>query len=219
MPFLTCWNCGAKMQQYPGARFTICQHCKSQNFPQSPTPMTAAQTPSPSFPAVPMKKPFFKRKVVLLGIVLLVIMIAVVASAANNPSTISGTSKSPGTSQNKAMKISYTVVNLGDASQWDPSIAPGSAFLVVNMTIHNQGYDTFSVNPLYFKAVVDNVAYSYSTYSYKLGDEGYTRLGVASVLDGGTFTGALAFEVPQGYSQVSMQYQGLRTYSIDWIRA
>jgi len=160
-----------------------------------------------------MKKPFFKRKVVLLGIVLLVIMIAVVASAANNPSTISGTSKSPGTSQNKAMKISYTVVNLGDASQWDPSIAPGSAFLVVNMTIHNQGYDTFSVNPFYFKAVVDNVAYSYSTYSYKLGDEGYTRLGVASVLDGGTITGALAFEVPQGYSQVSMQYQGLRTYS------
>ena len=51
-----------------------------------------------------------------------------------------------------------------------------------------------------------------------LGDEGYTYLGVSSVLNTGTAHGALAFEVPQGYSQVSMQYQGFSTYSINWIR-
>jgi len=157
---------------------------------------------------------------VQLGVVLLVsIMIGAVAFSANNPSTPSATSKNPGTSQNKAVTISYTALNLGDAAQWDPNIAPGSSFLVVNMTIHNQGYDTFNVNPLYFKAIVDNVAYPYSMYSYKLGDEGYTYLGVSSVLNTGTAHGALAFEVPQGYSQVSMQYQGFSTYSINWIRA
>jgi hypothetical protein len=176
---------------------------------------TQSSIPLPSAPA---KKPFYKRKVVVIGIILLVIIIAVAASAANRPSTSSGTSPNPGTSQNKAVTITHSPRNLNGIGAYSTP-ASGKVYLVVNMTIQNRGYDKFEVNPFYFKVVVDSVAYSYSIASSALGDEGYTYLGVASVLDGGKISGALAFEVPKGYSLYSMQYNGFSTYTINWVAA
>jgi len=89
----------------------------------------------------------------------------------------------------------------------------GYRFLVVNMDILNQGYNSFNTNPGYFVVTVNNVNYDYSSSSYGLPD----CLPTVDVLDGGNLTGTLAFEIPSNTMNYSIKYDGFNTYNIQWV--
>lgn len=69
---------------------------------------------------------------------------------------------------------------------------PGKIFVIVTMTIENHGYSLFDVNPNYFVLIVDQVAYRHATETYHLDN----RISLDDILDGGQFTGNIAFLIP-----------------------
>lgn len=79
----------------------------------------------------------------------------------------------------------------------------------------NQGYDSFSTNPLYFYVVVSNVKYS---AAFVMGLE--NELKVVDLLDGGKAAGEIAFEVLLEVSSVGYQirYEAFREYNIEWVK-
>ena len=93
---------------------------------------------------------------------------------------------------------------------------PGFVYEIVNMTIQNNGYDSFDVYPQTdFYAVVDGLEYSTTAEVSYLENEFPDELGI---LDGGTVTGNLAFGVPEGTTAFSMQYGGYGDYNIQWVQ-
>lgn len=106
-----------------------------------------------------------------------------------------------------------TMTQIGTGYMADTPKA-GYVYLVLNMTIQNQGYDSFSVNPFYFSVVVSNVKY-HTAFVTELDNE----LGWADVMNGGSMSGNLAFEVPSSvtYSGFHPTYEAfLTTYNIQW---
>lgn len=98
---------------------------------------------------------------------------------------------------------------------------PGSGYtyLVVNLDIENQGYDSFWTSPICFSVVVNNVEYGW-TPVFALENE----LETTRLLDGGRITGAVAFKVPtevstMGYEiRATSMYKDCGTYNIEWIK-
>ena len=126
--------------------------------------------------------------------------------------TITTTSTS---GQQIVITYSATIQNQIGSGDFADKPSPGNVFLVVNMTINNLGYDSFSVNPFYFSLASNNIKYSSSFYSYSLPN----NLQSVDILNGGSLTGSLAFEVPSGTATYSMQYEGIfTTYNIQWIK-
>ena len=89
----------------------------------------------------------------------------------------------------------------------------GDVFLIVNMSIHNQGYDSFSVGPGYFSVIVNSIEYDESAYTYSLDN----YLQSVGVLGGGLMTGSIAYEIPEGATTFLIQYGGYGTYNIQWV--
>jgi len=92
----------------------------------------------------------------------------------------------------------------------------GYVFAIVNITITNNGYDSFDTNPVYFSATANNVAYYYDIETFAL-----NNWSTVNVLNGGSFSGALVFQIPSGSSISSMDYAmldsaTLQTYNIIW---
>lgn len=88
----------------------------------------------------------------------------------------------------------------------------GNTFLVVDMTITNNGYSEFSTNPFYFSVIVDNVKYN-TAFVYNLENE----LGTRTILNNGKISGKLAFEVPESVTDFILVYEAFRTYNIEFI--
>lgn len=103
-----------------------------------------------------------------------------------------------------SLKNSVTVSAGGQTATMEPSA--GDIFLQVDMTIKNNGYDKFNTNPLYFELVVNNVAYTLNYNSFIIDN----RLQIVNVLNGGSTSGSLLFEIPQSESSASfsMDYGG-----------
>jgi uncharacterized repeat protein (TIGR02543 family) len=91
----------------------------------------------------------------------------------------------------------------------------GNVFLVLDMTINNQGYDSFNTNQFYFSVIVDNVEYS-TAFVVHLDN----KLESVDILDGGTVQGKLAFEVPEKVNILGFEvvYDAWDWYNIEWIR-
>lgn len=101
-------------------------------------------------------------------------------------------------------------------------------FLIVTLNIYNRGYNKFNVNPYLFKLEVDNVLYSFDPLTtYSLNSGTYRRVGSqrseksnygslkdVDLLNGGTIEGDLVFEVPKGYQNYKIIYDGYRKYNI-----
>lgn len=109
---------------------------------------------------------------------------------------------------------STTMTQIGTGILADKPEA-GHVYLVLDLSIENQGYDSFSASPFYFYLVINNVKYS-TALVFNLENE----LMSVDVLDGGRVTGKLAFEVPleavtRGYQ---ITYEGFETYNIEWVR-
>ena len=136
------------------------------------------------------------------------------------PSTIPTPSPSPSPSPSpeptRRITISHSMVrkqSIVSESYGSYVIQPdsGKVFLEVNMTINNNGYDSFSTNPFDFYAVADNVKYDY----YIAGN-----WDMVDILDGGTFKGTLVFQIPESTSSFTLGYDGyvdfLTKYNIVW---
>jgi Domain of unknown function (DUF4352) len=168
--------------------------------------------PQASAPLAPAAKPKHTLRNVAIGVFILIFIIVIVVIAANltpAPSSTSSSSPSPpaSPSQKQSIAITYTTEQI-------PNVSPGEDALIVNMTsIHNVGYSSFDVNPLYFELTTGGVSYSYDASTFEL----TYALPVVTVQDNGTTSGALQFLIPSGSSGFSMGYNGTETYSIDWI--
>jgi hypothetical protein len=91
----------------------------------------------------------------------------------------------------------------------------GCVYLIVNMSIQNNGYESFEIYPWTdLFVVVDGVAY-FKAIVKQLGNQ---LPGILKVIDGGTLTGNLAFEVPEGATTFSMRYEGFSDYNIRWVQ-
>lgn len=87
----------------------------------------------------------------------------------------------------------------------------GKVFLVVNMTIRNNGYDRFSANTFYFHVIVDKVNYNVDRETYVVNNWNTT-----DVLNGGIFKGTLVFQIPANATSFTLGYGLLANYNIVW---
>jgi hypothetical protein len=91
----------------------------------------------------------------------------------------------------------------------------GNTWLIVNVTITNNGYDSFDTNPTWFHVVAKNIAYNYDPETFTV-----NNWSTVSVLSGGTYSGALVFQVPVGSTISAMKYTGFygafQSYNIIW---
>jgi hypothetical protein len=117
------------------------------------------------------------------------------------------------TIQKILIAYSSTVMTQIGTGDFPDRPSSGYVYLVVDMTIENQGYDSFSSNPFYFSVVINNVKYS-TAFVTELENE----LQPVDVLNGGTVQGKLAFEVPTGTTTFSPIYEGFSNYNIQWVR-
>lgn len=107
-----------------------------------------------------------------------------------------------------------TMTQLGSGS-WPDTPSNGYIFLVITLTIQNQGYDSISVGQYYFSLVINNIKYDYEFSSYL-----ENSLNQVNVLNGGTIQGQILYEIP--ISVVGLDYQltygGYGTYNFEWIK-
>ena len=89
----------------------------------------------------------------------------------------------------------------------------GGGILEVNMTIMNNGYSGFDTSPAYFSVDVNNVQYNVDL----LASLGWNDV---NILNNGTYSGVLFFDVPTVASSVSFSYSALtntlQSYNIIW---
>lgn len=69
----------------------------------------------------------------------------------------------------------------------------GKEFVVVEATITNNGYDKFAVNPYSFTVTINRVKYDIdAVHTFMVGN----KLDSVELLDGGSTTGSIVFEIP-----------------------
>jgi outer membrane biosynthesis protein TonB len=155
------------------------------NPTQAPTPTpTAAPTPTPTAAPTPTPTP----------------------TPTPSP-TPSPTPTATITIQHKGVTYSALVDKYGLIDKPDT----GNVWLVVNMTITNNGYSSFNTNPNYFSVTINNIKYNYDseTFSY-----GYWNTGI-DILNGGSYNGALVFQVPSSATSFALAYDRYgMTYNI-----
>jgi hypothetical protein len=119
-------------------------------------------------------------------------------------------------SESKNITISYAVERTKYISHEDGFVYQsdsGKDFFIVDMTIKNNGYDSFYTNPVSFYAVADNIKYDVHFYTLSMG-----KCESVDILDGGTFYGTLIFQIPESTSsQFTLGYDAfLSHYDIVW---
>ena len=79
----------------------------------------------------------------------------------------------------------------------------------INLTMKNNGYDKVSSSPIWFNLITNNISYSSDSTSYVVSD----KLESVDILNGGTLTGSLVFQIPQSVSSApfTMDYSGYCT--------
>lgn len=161
----------------------------------------------------------------LIGLIVIIVVISAIAALSEETSSTSsvqmpGVTREVGSStpNSKAsgdrVMISYSSAIMNRIGAYsDPK--PGNVFLVLDMTVQNQGYSSFNTNPYWFSATVNKVKYQWSWASASLDNE----LENVDVQNGGTVRGKLAFEVPSEVATSGFQigYEiPFKNYSIEW---
>jgi len=91
---------------------------------------------------------------------------------------------------------------------------PGNVFLVVNLTIKNNGYEEFSTNPYYFDAVADGVRYGFDNRTWNVANWEPIEL-----IIGETYSGTLIFQIPATTQSVTVDYmRENHEYTINWTK-
>lgn len=122
--------------------------------------------------------------------------------------------KSTGAAQNSVkLPSQYILLNrsaeLTDYIGEYTKAAAGKTFLVIEMTLENYGYKTFSINPNYFTVVIDSVAYPYDSATFST-DMPLTSM---ALLDGGKASGTIVFQIPKDKTQYTIVYVGQGDYN------
>lgn len=128
-----------------------------------------------------------------------------------NPTpTATPTPSPPSPTEEIIIKHSATTMSL---IGWDEA-DKGYTYLVLDLDIENDGYDSFSTNPFYFYVIVNNVKYD---VAFMTNLENALKL--VDLLDGGRISGKLAFEVPEEVTSLGYQvkYESWEEYDIEWI--
>jgi len=91
---------------------------------------------------------------------------------------------------------------------------PRNVFLVVNLTIKNNGYEEFSTNPYYFDAVADGVRYGFDNRTWNVANWEPIEL-----IIGETYSGTLIFQIPATAQSVTVDYmREYHEYTINWTK-
>lgn len=153
-------------------------------------------------------------KAACLVMVILVAGVAVLGCVSSTPSSLDQPfSPSPSETARRII-IGYSSTTTQRIGEWSEA-EPGYVYLVLDLHIENQGYDSFSTNPLFFYVVVNNVKYS---AAFVMGLE--SELKAVDLLDRGKTAGEIAFEVPPEVSSAGYQigYEAFRKYNIEWVK-
>jgi archaellum component FlaG (FlaF/FlaG flagellin family) len=90
----------------------------------------------------------------------------------------------------------------------------GNVYLVLDVTIKNQGYDSFLVDPGNCRVVINQVTYNSAWITVG------NVLSPATVLNGGQVSGKVPFEVPSSVTKVGFwpAYINAPMNTIQWIK-
>lgn len=118
------------------------------------------------------------------------------------------------TVDSKQITISYKTTTTDKIGEY--SVAPeGKVFLIVTMTIENNGYPELNTNPNYFNVMINNIKYTYDTVTYSLSD----KLDTVDIMNGGTLTGSIAFTIPDGTREFQLKYDMVfKDYNIKYVQ-
>ena len=84
--------------------------------------------------------------------------------------------------------------------------APGKIYLLIPVTVENQGYEEFPLSPYQFKLTVDKVKYDSAALSYTMSQAGLVPLESVELQDGGKISGYISFEVPASTTDYELSY-------------
>ena len=133
------------------------------------------------------------------------------------PPTTSYSPPPPTTGIGRSIIVTYSGISATQIGTGSFPVKPtsGNIFMVVNLTIQNQGYASFSVMDWYFKLNLSNTEYNCENISVL-----QNRLSTADVLNGGSLTGQMAFEIPasSAYQNFELDYLGPSIGTINWIK-
>jgi len=135
----------------------------------------------------------------------------------NSGTTTQSVTTSPSQSSGAKVTIKYAYEVLPfvvGEDNYKQTPDPGKSYVVFNFAVTNQGYGTaIDVNPYYFSAIFAQVQYS-STFL-----ELPNSLNDISVLNGGTTSGFVVFEVPTNATSQpgSISFNGYQTLNIQWV--
>jgi len=90
----------------------------------------------------------------------------------------------------------------------------GMVYLIITYHIENHGYDSFNVNPYYWKCIVNNIQYEHDVATYYLNDHFSTQ----EILDNGKISGSIAFQIPKSsnYTYELRYDRPFEHYIIKW---
>lgn len=108
---------------------------------------------------------------------------------------------------------SNTVSRIWNGSGYDTPKS-GYTYVIVNISITNNGYESFDTNATYFVAIANGVSYNYDPETSLI----YWSAG--TVDNTGNYFGSLVFQIPAGATIHSMSYNGttsaFQKYNIVW---
>jgi len=84
--------------------------------------------------------------------------------------------------------------------------APGKIYLLIPVTVENQGYEEFPLSPYQFKLTVDKVKYDSVPLSYAMSQAGLVPIESVELQDGGKISGYIAFEAPASTTNYELSY-------------
>ena len=163
-----------------------------------------------------VKKPIYKKWWFWLIIVIVVVAISSSGSSNDNSSTPTGTLSSSNSTDNsnKIYSISeeatlgtgsviVTKVEKSDGTTYDKPKS-GKEFVIVYVTIKNNGSSNLSYNPYYFK--IQNSQGQQEDITFTTVDQD-TSLQSGELVPGGSVSGTIVFEEPINDSNLTLIYQ------------
>ena len=134
----------------------------------------------------------------IMGTVLL--LLGVAGAEPNTPHPILWVTDDQG--EQPYVHVDYSGQTIDQISYATPDF--GKTFLVVNITIANNGYYDVYTNPGDYRVEVNNVKYVYDSVSYSLDDIGKTVLDMAHLGDGKQTSGYLVFQIPANSTEFAL---------------
>lgn len=156
--------------------------------------------------------------IAIVIIILFVFSLSRMFQFTTNPSPSNPSAVTPSPTPTGNIAISYSGLTKQSITwegssgySYDEKPNSGRVFLEVTMTVKNNGYVSFNTNPNYFYVTVDQIKYSYDASTFLL-----DKWETVDVLDGGTFTGTLVFQIPSTATSFGIGYDAWSYYNIVW---